>query len=174
MELYHGTNTEFEEFSNEFLSSENSIDQYGSGFYFYSDKSKTALHGSLRVYADVTIKKSVEHTTKIKLTRKNIEAMILACPNLEYCLENYGEIDYEGFDKVLKRAVDSYMGLHFLDCLNCLGNDFFPGKDCHILLSKFAEIKGIDCITDKSRYIYVILTKKQITIKKVVNEQDDN
>ena len=57
MELYHGTNTLFDEFSNEYLCMETAIDQYGSGFYFYSDKSKTAMHGGLRVYADVTIKK---------------------------------------------------------------------------------------------------------------------
>jgi len=58
--LYHGTNAVFSEFSNDYLSTEDSIDQYGSGFYFYDIPSKAALHGGWILECDVTINKLVK------------------------------------------------------------------------------------------------------------------
>jgi len=172
--LYHGTNEMFEEFSNNFLSTDKSIDQYGSGFYFYSMASKTVLHGYLRVTAKVTINKAISHASNKKLTRDQIETLLLTSPSFDDRILNFGDTEYEGMDKVLKSAVKTYSTLSILDCLNCIGNDFFESGDTHLLLSKFVKLTGIDCITDLSRDIYVILTKKQIEIISCNNADDED
>ncbi len=171
--LYHGTNKYFDTFENNYLCTKDSIDQYGSGFYFYSVASKTSMHGGLRVYAKVDINKSLEHDDQFTLTFDQVHSLICECTDLENVLSNFGDIDYEGFDEVLECAANQYCDIQFLDCLNMLGNDFFK-HDCHILLNAFVKITGINCITDLSRDIYVILTKQSIEIIKVVNELEDN
>jgi hypothetical protein len=170
--LYHGTNKYFESFENRYINTSTSIDQYGSGFYFYGNKGSTILHGDLRVYANVEILKCIQYDDKLELSLDDIESLILKSSDLEYYLSNFDDIDYYGFDKVFKDASKLYIGGHFLDTLNKIGNDFFP-DDYHILLSEFVKLTGINCIKDSKRDIFVILDKKYITIEKVVHEQDD-
>ena len=171
--LYHGTDAWFDKFSDEFLSSSDSIDQYGSGFYFYGNKSKTTLHGNHCIKCKVKINKSIEHNTMRKISKSIIERLIIVSPTLDSTLDNFGDIENDGFEKVLRIAVESYKHLDMLSCLNSIGNDFFPGKSVASLLRKFALITGIDCITDKERDIYVILTASQIRILEHFNLQED-
>lgn len=173
MELYHGTNAVFDEFRNEFVSTKNSIDQYGSGFYFYSVKSKTVLHGDLRVYADVDIKNPMEYDNDFELGYDDIHSLLYLSLDLEERLWDFGDIDYDGFDNVLDSAVNAYCDYQFLDMLNAMGNDFFDGYEA-ILLEGFKKLTGVDCITDTERDIYVVLDKSQINITKVIHEQEDN
>ena len=93
-----------------------------------------------------------------------MESLLLKCPDLDNRLENVNDIDYYGFNKVLKEAVNLYYSSDVVHMLNCIGNDFFPGGDTHILQSAFAEMTGINCIRDNRYGIHNILTKKQITI----------
>ncbi len=172
-ELYHGTDKSFFKFDKTLMGGSDAIDQYGSGFYFYSCKSKTAMHGGLRLYCNVDITKALPHDDDFELSFDQIHSLICNCPDLDDRLWNFGDIDYEGFDEVLENAVHQYCDMQFLDCLNMLGNDFFP-ENVHILLSAFVKETGIDCITDLSRDIYVILTSQQIDITKSINELDDN
>lgn len=171
--LYHGTNSFFEEFSNEFISTKESIDQYGSGFYFYDSPAKTIMHGDLRVTAEVEILKSVEHTKMWNPSCDIIHSLICASPNLGHRLGDHGDIGYYGFDIVLNRAIKLYAQKSFYThILNTIGNDFFDGNETHILLNKFIELSGINCIKDSKRGIYVILAKRFIDIKSVVHEQE--
>jgi len=80
--LYHGTNAIFEKFENKYLHTENSLMQYGSGFYFYEEPSQTILHGDLRVVTKVKINKSIEHTDRWNPTTDDIESLILKSPSL--------------------------------------------------------------------------------------------
>ena len=172
--LYHGTNTLFTEFGNDYLCTEKSIDQYGSGFYFYSNPSKTVLHGSLRIYANVDINNCIEWDTKYILNRDIVTGLILCSPNIDNRLLDHGDIEWEGFDNVLEKAIDCYCGIDFLDCLNTIGNDFFNGDETYILLNKFIELTGIDCITDTKRDIYVVLSKKQIDIEMIEDYETES
>lgn len=166
LELYHGTNNDFEEFGNDFLSTSDSIDQYGSGFYFYDTPSKTCLHGDIRVVASVEINKLLTYKTinKKRIPVKIIERLLLAAPGFNEKLENFGEVDFEGFNKVFKEAVSSYKNIDILECLNCIGNDFYEGDETYILLSKYAELTGYNALYVEERDIYVVFTKKQIEI----------
>ena len=173
-ELYHGTDKDFEKFDKNLLGGSDAIDQYGSGFYFYSVKSKTAMHGSLRLYCNVDINKAIAHDDQLELSFDQIHSLLCACPDLEDKLSNFGDIDYDGFDEVLTMAANQYCDMPFLDSVNMIGNDFFNNNDVHLLLTAFVKETGIDCITDLSRDIYVILTAQQIDITKSINELDDN
>jgi hypothetical protein len=171
--LYHGTNNYFDEFSTDFLSTADSIDQYGSGFYFYSVPSKTSLHGDLRITAKVEVNKIIDVVKYKKVSMKVIESLLLASPNFDFIIENFGETSYYGLSSVLRQAIKSYKNYDVIECLNAIGNDFYDKKDTHILLSKYAELTGYNAIHVKHRDIYVILTKKQITIESCVDINEE-
>jgi hypothetical protein len=131
------------------------------------------MHGDLRVTADVEILKSIEHTDEWKPSIEDIYSLICASPNLEYRLEDHGDIDYYGFNVVLDMAVKIYAKESFYThILNTIGNDFYERNETHILLDAFVKLTGINCIKDSERGIYVILAKRFIEIKSVVHEQE--
>ena len=166
--LYHGTKFYFEEFDSSKLCSDCSIDQYGSGFYFFDTPAPTMRYGDIIVECQVEVTRILDVDPDSKSIRKitwnDIERLILACPYLEEKLNNVDDVEYIGFSNVLKQAVNLYSTKDVLHTLNCIGNDFFNKDDTHILLSKFAEITGIDCIRNEKFGIWNILTKTQINI----------
>jgi hypothetical protein len=171
-ELYHGTNTIFEKFNPMFLNSDCAIDQYGSGYYFYDSIAPTIRHGDYIIFANCDIKKilDVDETNNHQLNYKQISQLILKSPKLDMCLTNFGDIEYESYDKLLDTVIKLYVDMDIIHQLNILGNDFFKGKDTHILLKEFIKITGINCIRKKftEHSIWVILDEKDIEITKVV------
>ncbi len=171
-ELYHGTNTSFEKFDPMFLNSDCAIDQYGSGYYFYDSIAPTVMHGNYVVFANCDIKKilDIDKLHKYQLNYKQIEQLILKTPELDMCLTNFGDIEYESYDKLLNTVIKLYVGMDIIHQLNILGNDFFKGKDTHILLKEFIKITGINCIRKKftEHSIWVMLDEKDIKITKIV------
>jgi hypothetical protein len=163
--LFHGTNTLFDEFSTDYISGKCSIDQYGSGFYFFDTPAKTMRYGNIIMECAVEVNKILEfNKSRRRFTVSQIKSLLLSCPYLSEKLENVNDIDFYGFDSVLNEAIHLYAGNDYVHGLNCIGNDFFESTDTHILLSKFVEITGFDCIRDKELGIYNILTKKQINV----------
>lgn len=163
--LYHGTDSFFEEFSTDFISGKCSIDQYGSGFYFFDTPLKTMRYGNTIVECAVEVSKILEfNKSRRRFNPIQVESLLLSCPYLPEKLDNVNDVDFYGFDSVLREAIKLYSGNDFVHGLNCIGNDFFDPKDTHILLSRFVEITGFDCIRDKELGIYNILTKKQINV----------
>ena len=165
--LYHGTNFHFDEFDESKLCSDCSIDQYGSGFYFFDSPAPTIRYGNIIVECSVEICKIVEvndPTYLSSISKMNIERLLLASPSLDDRLNNIDDVEYTGFDNVLKQAIALYSTKDVLHTLNCIGNDFYEKEDTYILLKKFAEITGYNCVRDSKSGIWNILTKKQITI----------
>jgi hypothetical protein len=165
--LYHGSNASFDEFSTDYLSMKDSIDQYGSGFYFFDKKSKTPLYGEICYTVEAEIQKILYTHKKFYLYYDDVEFLLLAAPDLDDRLNNFGDVDYYGFDKVLADAIHAYAGQDAITILNTIGNDFYSPEDTHLLLKKFIEITGYDCVVNKERGIWVILSKQQLTIKRV-------
>ena len=168
MKLYHGTNVTFENFDNKFIGTSSSIDQYGSGFYFFDNPDDTRGYGDITVTVDAEINKPIlwENRKKHLLTRPLVKKLISVCPDLKDKLSNFGDIEWEGYNSVLKTAIDSYVDMNVIDGLNAIGNDFFDFEDTHILLSKFVKETGYNAIIDTTTGIYVILTVNQIKIIK--------
>lgn len=65
-----------------------------------------------------------------ELTPSQIKSIINKSTD-EYALSNFGDVNYEGKEKVLKKAIDSYRGIgdgSVLSQFNMLNNDFFQGN----------------------------------------------
>ena len=110
------------------------------------------------------IHKRIKHTTKRVLIFSQVEDLLLACPDLDSKLNNGYDVDYIGFDEALRQATNAYCNLHFMECLNLIGNDYFYPEDTHLLLKKFTHITGINCIYDPDRDIHVMLNKNDIIV----------
>ena len=164
--LYHGTDVLFDEFDNKFISGKCSIDQYGSGFYFFDNPAKTVRYGNIIVECNVSLMKVLDfHKQPRKgITRMDVERMILAAPDLEEKLNNVNDVEYYGFDKVLREAIGLYSTGDVVHTLNCIGTDFFAPEETHILLDKFTELTGYNCVCDKELGIYNVFTKRHIRV----------
>lgn len=171
-ELFHGTNSHFNKFDPLYLNTENSIDQYGSGFYFYDSIAPTIRHGDNVIFANCYIKKilDINKSYKYKLTRDQIETLILQSSELDLCLTNFGDVEFESYDKVLNQAIDLYLDIDIIHTLNVIGNDFFKDRNISILLKKFIEITGFNCFQKKfTEYsIWVFLDANDIEILKIL------
>lgn len=175
-ELYHGTNEIFDKFDPKKLNSDCAIDQYGSGFYFYDCIAPTIRHGSIVTFAKCHIKRilNADETDNYSLTFRQVEELILYSQDLDICLTNFGDVEYESWDNVFYRAVDLYHSQDILHSLNTIGKDFFQPEECHILLKKFVEMTGFNCIKKEfeDNSIYVMLDERDIEIvKQIPNEE---
>jgi hypothetical protein len=64
------------------------------------------------------------------LTPSQIKSIINKSPD-EYALSNFGDVDYEGKEKVLRQAINAYKDIgdgSVLSQLNMLNNDFYKGN----------------------------------------------
>jgi hypothetical protein len=140
--LYHGSPFRIERFCDDFLG--HGHDQLGSGFY------ATTNRASAKGYAQATpdklnhfshlrhaetvhtlrcyFKKTLDAKTVQPLTIAQVKAIILQSPELNDALENFGDVNYEGFESVLNRALPLFAGddeSPLIKVLNTLSNDFF-------------------------------------------------
>lgn len=143
IKLYHGSLFCISEFSDEFVGI--GTDQLGSGFYVSTNRI------SARGYAEADLEKTKKfkidnpnptlHT--IKTTMKNpldarhiqpltpaiVRAFITRSPDLNDALENFGDVNHEGMESVLRRAIPLYCGndeTSLIKTLNTLSSDFYP------------------------------------------------
>ena len=170
--LYHGTNSIFEKFDPKYLNSDCAIDQYGSGYYFYNSIAPTIRHGNNVIFANCKIEKVLDECQldNYILTKENIENLILQSPNLDNCLTNFGDIEFESFEKVLANTVKLYENIDILHVLNTLGNDFFKYQNTHILLKNFKNLTGFNCLQKRfdEFSIWVMFDENDIDIIKIV------
>lgn len=165
--VYHGTGADFVAFNPAFMYSGEGASQTGSGFYFtdnpdsasrYADLATTKGQPGQVVPVFLSLKKPLfidfqqGETTgaKIKLTRAQVRKIILSAPNIrseeDSPLLNFGDIGYEGFDKVLGEAVRLYAGGSNIAALR---NDFFD-KDHAAWLRAFSKATGYDSAYTKT------------------------
>lgn len=168
----------FDEFDQTLIGGKEAIDQYGSGIYFFNTPDRTIRHGNIRITAVVEIGKTIDvnKVYRRRLSRETVERLILASPDFDDKIRNCGDVDYYGVTKVLYEIIPNYRDLDYVSMLNTIGNDFYSPEDTYILLKRFAELTGYNCIVNKELGIYNILTVDQITIKKINYEweTDDN
>lgn len=170
MTFYHGTNADIQKFSHDYIGKGN--DQYGSGFYFTNvpnvasgyatDHDRGGTPNVLPVH--LKLENPIDHSGTTPLKRQHIEQIIKSAPDLDDSLTNYGDVDYEGFGKVLKRAVDSYTDLPKFHAMNALHNDFYDGHPS-TFLQNFTKITGHDGVVHESKpgeYIVNVFHPHQI------------
>ena len=177
MKLYHGTNIPFDKFDPKRLNSDCAIDQYGSGFYFFDTAGPTVRYGDIVIVAECEIKSILDvDNSSYELNYYQIEELLLKSPDLDYCLGNFGDTNFESFDHVLSRASENYTGGEILRTLNSIGNDFFKGDSAYVLLRAFSKMTGFNCIRKElsGGNIYVMLDDRDIDIIEVTTLEDMN
>ena len=154
--FYHGTSSDIQQFHPDFLGHGN--DQFGSGFYFadsphianqYTSGSFAVKHSDspnvLPVY--LSIKNPINTSDETSLKKDHIKSLIKSAPDHKDALSNFGDVDYEGYDKVLNVAVKSYQSSPKKDAMNYIHNDFYSGHTKEFV-SKFKQITGHDGLVD--------------------------
>jgi len=160
--VYHGTSAEdkFTVFNISKQYSGEGASQSGSGMYFTTDEKSGHNYSIMkenehsRVYSVfLNIKNPLEidfndgELTGMKhnFTRKEIKDIIMELPDIkdrdESPLSNWGDIEYEGFNKVLNDAIDSY---YTSQTITALRNDLFNDISLWLYaLNKATKFDGV-------------------------------
>lgn len=145
VDFFHGSPYEIERFSLEFCGEGN--DHLGSGFYLITDPVVARGYCELpelkaRAFSHVKPKPTL-HRVRINLSNPldtnhiqplssiQVRKIILASPVLDDALANYGDVDFEGRDKIINQAIVNYIGhddTPLIKTLHCLSNDFYQGE----------------------------------------------
>lgn len=167
---YHGSNNKFEKFSEKHIGTSESNDQYGSGYYFFVPEKSCycSNYGKYLYECELDTKKTIiwEDRDDIIIPYDVIRQLILNSPYLEERLRNFGDYEYYGFQKVLHDTIEIFIVNDVINCLNCLGNDFYCVETTSLLLNKFVELTGYDSVFIEEDGIIVALTKDIISIKR--------
>jgi hypothetical protein len=151
LKVYHGTNADITHFTHEFLGKSSGNIQYGSSVLYTTNYPHTASG-----YADtrkdnavvyplyLSIKNPLNSELRKRLTKVQIKNLLQLAPDLSTALENYGDIEYEGFNKVFREALDSmfeYQEDTLLKTLFTINNDFFPYHNEEFLKAVYKVLK---------------------------------
>ena len=159
--MYHGTGADIKAFDPKMAYTGEGASHSGSGHYFTSSpeqasnyaalaRTKNGAGNVLPVY--LAHKKPLpidwEHGegagAGLTLTRPQVRKIIMSVPNIRSTedspLLNFGDIGYEGFDKVLNGAINSYAGHNNIAALR---NDFF-NDDHQAWLDSLRNATGYD------------------------------
>lgn len=168
-EFYHGTAADISQFSFDHVGKGN--DQYGSGFYFtdspsvaggYTDhKGEHQSPNVLKVH--LRLENPIFPNDKKPLRRDHIKKLIMLAPDHKESLMNYGDVDYEGYNKVLNMAVDSYTQIPKFHAMNSMNNDFYRDHEGQFL-KNFKQVTKHDGVitTEGSSTIVNIFHPNQI------------
>ena len=162
--VYHGTSADFDSFDTTFLYSGEGASATGSGFYFTDSADSANRYSMMKdsggnvmpVYLSLQNPLFIDFTkgettgANISLTKAQVRKIILSIPNIRSTedspLLNFGDIGYEGFDKVLNDTINSYAGSSMIAALR---NDFF-GNDHKAWLKAFSKATGYDSAYTKT------------------------
>jgi len=115
--VYHGSDKEFRKFSYQFLGSHGRAE--GVGFYFTNDKTIATGYGDKLYQVYLSIKKPIDIKAR-NFSSSVIKRIIVKMVELEEklgtvksdgFLSNFGDINYEGYTKVLNYAVELHVDL---------------------------------------------------------------
>ena len=174
--VYHGTSQDFSEFNHAKAYTGEGGSQTGSGFYFTTEKNSASSYASgetgtvMPVYLSlqkpmhIDFMKGEVNGADLKLTRSLVKKIILSSKDVmdleETRLINFGDIAYEGFDKVLNNAVSMYVGGNNIAALR---NDFFAtGEEWLRALQKATGYDSAYSVTPKGAIHYVAWFPEQI------------
>ena len=159
--LYHGSKAVFNAIDPETFGKGN--DSYGSGFYLTDDIDSAKAYGQnvIKVYA--RIEKPITPDMKKSLTKLQIQNLITSAPDYRESLENFGDVSYYGFLRVLREAVDTYADIPVYDSFQTIQRDFWR-NDAGKFLKTMIKVTGYDGVVinlTPDKNFYVIFTPNQ-------------
>lgn len=164
--VYHGTENEFDEFKSEFMGQTGTA--LGQGFYFTSNKDDAAGFGNIVKAFYLNIRKPLS-LDKLTLNTKQIMKLIdvidrTQCekdPEFGYgILSDFGDVDYEGRDKVLRNATQ--MLLDEDNDVELVGGLINASGDYDLVVDVLRKTIGFDGVICKERGVYVAHHPNQI------------
>ena len=107
MKIYHGSKSNFKEFDLNMIRTNATTE--GVGFYCTDNKSiaERYAQGGYLLEFEYCGKKTLS-SEKVTLTKDEMLKYILAINVETDFLSNYGDVEYEGYSKVLRRAINSF------------------------------------------------------------------
>lgn len=169
MKVYHGSNQLFDKFDYEEIGTNGTSE--GQGFYFTDNEDVAHGYGQNGyIYtAEFNGKKSLSSNSKT-ITRKQLAIYLTELNNQVDYLSNWGEVDYDGFDKVLKDAVEGEYDNNDNDVDIICGIANSCG-DMETSLKLIYKLFGYDCIICDAEWdnqrLYIALVNDIIKIEKV-------
>ena len=170
--FYHGTASDIEHFDQDFIG--HGVDQLGSGFYFADSPyiANSYVHGSQHVKHSaapnilptyISLKNPIRVGDRSPLKKEHIKKLIQSAPDHKDALSNFGDVDYDGYEKVLNVAVNAHRDIPKLDSMNYIHNDFYSGN-AKEFVNNFKKITGHDgVINDRDEQkIAVVFDPKDI------------
>ena len=171
---YHGTNDVIT--APDYAFSGKGADQLGSAAIYTSKQPSLASGftnpdisgGNVLPLALKNTNKYMSDELKKKLTPAQLREFITKSPD-EYALSNFGDVGYEGKNKVINTAVQGYHQYgdeKLLDTLNSLNNDFYRGnpEEFNKLAGKLTKKAGVVMDTGENK-IYAPWNTKDIRSK---------
>ena len=171
---YHGTNDVIT--APDYAFSGKGADQLGSAAIYTSKQPSLASGftnpdisgGNVLPLALKNTNKYMSDELKKKLTPAQLREFITKSPD-EYALSNFGDVGYEGKNKVINTAVQGYHQYgdeKLLDTLNLLNNDFYRGnpEEFNKLAGKLTKKAGVVMDTGENK-IYAPWNTKDIRSK---------
>ena len=155
--MYHGTSADFPSFGYEYADKGEGAS--GMGFYFtnmhhtasgYAMQNRE-ISGANVIPVFLHISKPMDSEYKRLLNRMQIKQLMLMAPDLDMGLSNFGDVEYEGKNKVLNSAIDGYHEYGYdtlLRQLNSIGNDFYSGEN-EAFLKAIIAITGFNGVVKK-------------------------
>jgi hypothetical protein len=169
--VYHGTNDVIT--SPDYAFSGKGADQLGSAALYTSEQPSLAngfvkpdiSGGNVLPLALRNTSKYMSDELEKKLTPAQLREFITKSPD-EYALSNFGDVGYEGKNKVINTAVQGYHQYgdeKLLDTLNSLNNDFYTGhpEEFNKLAEKLTKKAGVVMDTGENK-IYASWNPKDI------------
>ena len=171
--LYHGSDVLFEQFSLDYLGKNGTSEGYG---VYLTDNVKTAYKYTLDtgyIYdVEVELDLPISHERK-QLSRPFLKKVLKDLDEMDEFLSNYGDVDYEGFSKVMNRALDSLMQYNDndLDIVHDIANTHGSFEEVAEILYKYGRYTH-SLYQEDNETIIVVFNPKRITIKSVKKPQE--
>jgi hypothetical protein len=165
---YHGSPKDFKEFSYEFMGNTGTAE--GFGFYFTSDQNIAQMFadGGALKKAMLEINKPLNFEGRT-ISKDELAQFLRALdPTGEGYLSNWGEVGYEGYEQVLKTAVEGEMSGSGGDVDLICGIIQAEGRNAELVYSVLKQTLGYDGIVVNNpnwggdQVVYVVFNNDQI------------
>lgn len=171
--VYHASNVKIAKFDYKFLNSGTGNQQLGSGFYFADTVDRVIQYGKFIHTCKIKINsKKLENNQVRPLKYTQIRKIIQSAPNYKQTLaDNFGDVEHQGFLKVLNNTIQTYHNLNddnLMHTLFCFSNDFYDGHDYYFNQVIYKTL-GINCIYENqgTGTIYNVFFSNQISILQI-------
>lgn len=152
MHFYHGTGADIHQYDYAHIGRGN--DSYGSGFYFTNKPEVAGMYAGDKETPNIQkvhlrLEKPIYPEDENPFKREHIQKLIQAAPDHTESLMNYGDVDYHGYTRVLRDAVDGFSDLSKFHAMNALNNEFYRDHEGE-LLKNIKTVTGHDGVIVKN------------------------